>query len=61
MNIKQIEEIALKYAPADSMENPAYPNHTDTDIYVAGFVAGVIWVANNMREIVLEKFNPPVE
>lgn len=36
-----LEQEAMRLAPADSQENPAYPNFTDTDIWVAGFVEGV--------------------
>lgn len=34
-----IEELALQLAPKDTPEDPAYPNHSDTDIWVAGFKA----------------------
>lgn len=36
-----LEEIAFNNAPKDTIDEPAYPNHTDTDIYVAGFKSGI--------------------
>jgi len=41
---KEIEQIAKVQAPKDSQEDPAYPNHTDTDIYVAGFRDGFEYI-----------------
>ena len=40
MERKEIEKLAFKLAPQDSMEDPAYPNFSDTDIFVYGFVVG---------------------
>lgn len=38
--IDKITELALELAPIDSQDNPAFPNHTDTDIWVNGFIEG---------------------
>jgi hypothetical protein len=40
MERNEIEKLAFKLAPPDTHEDPAYPNCTDTDIWVNGFVAG---------------------
>ena len=38
--MEQIEKLARKLAPKDTPEEPAFPNHTDTDIWVSGFKEG---------------------
>jgi hypothetical protein len=40
MERNEIEKLAFELAPSDIHEDPAYPNHTDTDIWVNGFIAG---------------------
>lgn len=42
----EIEKVAMKKAPHDSQEDPAYPNHTDTDIFVKGFAEGFEYLMN---------------
>ena len=36
----RLEQMALKAAPIDTPDNPAYPNHSDTDIFIRGFMVG---------------------
>ncbi len=42
MSDKEIEEMGYRFAPKDDPEDPAFPNHTDTDIFVAGFKEGFL-------------------
>ena len=37
----ELEKIGFHFCPEDSQEDPAFPNHTDKDIWVNGFVKGV--------------------
>lgn len=45
-----LEEIAHKLAPVDSPDDPAYPNHSDTNIYTVGFKACANHILNNPAE-----------
>lgn len=40
LNIVDLEKIAIKSTPTNTQENPAYPNYSDDDIYVEGFIDG---------------------
>ena len=40
MSKKTIEAIAQGLLPSNSHDNPAFPNYTDNDIWIAGFKAG---------------------
>jgi hypothetical protein len=33
--------LGIKLCPKDDPENPAFPNHTDRDIWVNGFINGI--------------------
>lgn len=37
----KLEKLARRICPEDSMENPAFPNCTDRDIWGIGFCEGV--------------------
>ncbi len=51
MSISEIEKIAIKAAPIDSQNYPAFPNFTDTDIWINGFTDGYISRGNKIKEI----------
>ena len=40
MSISKLEQLAWVMCPEDSQEDPAFPNHTDRDIWVNGFKIG---------------------
>jgi len=44
------EQAAKKLAPVDDQDNPAYPNHTDTDIFISGFKEGAKWQQEQQSE-----------
>lgn len=37
----ELEALGRTLCPEDSQESPAFPNATDTDIWVMGFISGV--------------------
>ena len=46
MERKKLYGIAYKNCPSDSPDDPAFPNHTDSDIWANGFVQGIEYVLN---------------
>ncbi len=50
-----LEEQAFIHAPDNSIiDSPAYPNYTDTDIFVEGFINGAQWALKQASQEVLE-------
>ena len=49
MPVHEIENIAIKEAPIDSQYYPAFPNFTDTDIWINGFTDGYVSRGNKIN------------
>ena len=51
ISISEIENIAINEAPIDSQYYPAFPNFTDTDIWIQGFTDGYISRGNKINTL----------
>ena len=37
LDSREVEKAAIKSAPINTPDDPAYPNHSDTDIFIVGY------------------------